>query len=42
MADQKSDKGGKAGKSDKPAKTPKAEAPVESAKQAKARNKQSR
>ena len=40
MADQKSDKGGKAGKSDKPAKTPKAEAPVESAKQAKARNKQ--
>jgi large subunit ribosomal protein L5 len=40
MADQKSDKGGKAGKSDKPAKTPKAEAPVESAKQAKAKNKQ--
>ena len=40
MADQKSDKGGKAGKSDKPAKTPKTEAPVESAKQAKAKNKQ--
>ena len=40
MADQKSDKGGKAGKSDKPAKTPKADAPAESAKQAKGKSKQ--
>jgi len=41
MADPKSEKGAKSGKSDKAAKTPKAEAPVESAKQAKAKAKQS-
>src|ERR1700731_3003276 len=40
MADSKSAKGAKSGKSDKAAKTPKAEAPVESAKQAKANRKQ--
>ena len=40
MADPKSDKGGKSAKADKTAKTPKADAPVESAKQAKAKNKQ--
>jgi large subunit ribosomal protein L5 len=39
MAEAKSDKGAKAGKSDKGAKPPKAEAPVESAKQAKAKAK---